>query len=99
MIMILDCTASHPKGTSKIILTLIWLCDCWPLLTESDCKFPEGIAGYHFCEGFIGAILKDKKCFQLLFVLNVNILRSEDACFTITLAPELKLLLFYQSKF
>ena len=54
---------------------------------------------WSFCEGIIGAILEDKKCFQLLFMLNVNVLRSKDACFTITVAPELKLLLFYQSKF
>ena len=45
-----------------------------------------------------GAILEDWKCFKLLFILNVHILRSEDGCFTITPAPKLKVLLFYQNK-
>ena len=35
-----------------------------------------------------GAILEDKKCFELLFVLNVSILRSDDDCFRVTLAPK-----------
>ena len=46
-----------------------------------------------------GAILEDGKCFKLLFILNVHILRGGDGCFTITQAPKLKVLLFYQSKF
>ena len=42
---------------------------------------------------------EDGKCFKLLFILNVHILRGGDGCFTITQAPKLKVLLFYQSKF
>ena len=45
-----------------------------------------------------GAISEDEKCFKLLFILNIHILRSEDGCFTVTLAPKLKMELFYQSK-
>ena len=48
---------------------------------------------------YFGAILKDGKCFKLLFILNVHILRDGDGCFNITWAPKLKVLLFCQSKF
>ena len=37
-----------------------------------------------------GAILENYKCFKVLFILNVHIVRSEDGFFTVTLAPEAK---------
>ena len=37
-----------------------------------------------------GAILENYKCFKVLFILNIHILKSEDGCFTVTVAPKLQ---------
>ena len=40
------------------------------------------------------SFLKIKNVSKLLFILNIHILGSKDGCFTVTLAPKLKTLLF-----
>ena len=43
--------------------------------------------------------LKIKNVLVYFFILNVHILSSEDSCFTITLAPKLKVTFFVKASF
>ena len=47
--------------------------------------------------GCFGAILEEVKCFELIFILNIHILRSMDGCFTVTLAQGTNSCLFYNA--